>query len=295
MELATSMNVLFDMERVTAVEAVERLAAVGFRRLDFNFVDWCYPDSPFVGSDWRRWLEAVRERAEKLGVRFTQAHGPIFDKWADTARTRWLTSLSPRSVEGAAMLNVPWIVFEPETATGPFDRAHLEALRERNLTWFDPLVDVAEREGLGLALENVTDLGGATRGTRRRYCGVTAELIGLVDAFDGDHVGICWDVGHAHIQRLDQPAALRAIGPRLKAVHIQDNNGEADQHLLPYAVPPGQGIDWPAIVAALDAIDYHGDFTLEVGGAISRYPDTLRDAALQHAHAIGTYLLRQRG
>lgn len=290
MQLSTSVNV-FDPRRTTALDAIKRLAAAGFRHLDFNFVDWCYPGSPFVGDDWQAWVQGIRARADALGLRLTQAHGPIFDKWTGDERCVWLTDLCHRSIRGAAMLDVPWIVFEPETRPGPFDAAHLTHLCQRNLDWFAPLLRTAEPLGVGLALENTNDPGATSRGARRWYSAIPAELIDLVDGFSSDRVGICWDVGHAHIQRLDQPSALAAVGDRLKAIHVQDNDGQADQHLIPYTVAPGHGVDWPALVQALRHIDYGGDFTYEVGGAVRRVPDPMRDALLRYMVELGAWLL----
>ena len=88
MEPSTSINVLFEPDQISASEAVERLAAVGFQRLDFNFCDWCFIGSPFVGDGWDAWVREVGRRADELGVRFTQAHGPIFPKFEDSDRCR---------------------------------------------------------------------------------------------------------------------------------------------------------------------------------------------------------------
>ena len=290
MEVSTSINVLFEPERISAVGAVERLAAAGFERLDFNFCDWCFVSSPFISDRWEAWVQGVRRRAGELGVRFTQAHGPIFQKFEDSERCRWLTSLSHRAIKAAGVLGIPWIVFEPETLAGAFDPVHLGVVRQRNLDWFAELLRTAEGEGVGLALENVNDLAARSRGARRFYGSTPAELVDLVDGFGGANVGNCWDTGHAHIQRLDQPAALRAVGNRLKALHVQDNNGESDQHLLPYSVSAGQGIDWPPLLAALQEISYAGDLTLEVAQAIRPLPDLLRDSAMRHALRIAKYL-----
>jgi len=198
-----------------------------------------------------------------------------------------MTELSHRSLRAAGRLGIPWVVFEPETDRGAWDSAHLEQLRRRNQEWFGPLLKTAEQTGTGLALENCTDLHARHRGISRWYGSVPAELIALVDGFEHPRVGICWDTGHAHIQGLVQGQALRALGPRLKALHIQDNNGNDDQHLAPHfgTVP------WPEIMMALRNIGYVGDFTYEIHNFIRPLPDALRDEALRLTVAIGRDLL----
>jgi sugar phosphate isomerase/epimerase len=290
MKLSTSLNVLFDPKQVSACQAVQRLARAGFEVLDFNFTDWCYNDSPFVADNWRAWVEEIGRCAADCGVVFTQCHGPIFHKFDDSERQRHLTALSHRSLEAAGMLGISWVVFEPETDHGAWDAAHLEDLKSRNVEWFSALLPTAEASNVGIALENCTDVHANGRGISRWYGSVPAELIALIDAFENPRVGACWDTGHAQIQRVDQGAALRALGKRLKALHIQDNDGKADQHLLPYY---GR-VKWPEIVQALRDIEFSGDFTYEVHNSIRVLPDELRDEALQFAVSIGKQVLNQK-
>lgn len=287
MELSTSLNVLFDPQKVTAIRAIERLADAGFRALDFNFVDWIFDGSPFIDDGWRTWLGDIRRRADELGLRFSQAHGPIFNKFEASERAKWLTAMSHRSIDGAAILGSGWVVFEPETLCGAFDRTHVERINQLNLDWFGALLQTAKESGVGIAIENTTDIFQLEGGHGRAYCSVPAELIELVDAFDDALVGICWDTGHAHIQHLDQGKAIRSMGRRIKATHIQDNDGRSDQHLLPFHGSVG----WPDIVSALRAIQYDGDFTYEIHNSIRPLPDALRDPALRFAVDVGHYLL----
>lgn len=291
MELSTSLNVLFDPQRVTAIRAIERLACAGFNVLDFNFVDWVFDGSPFIDLGWETWLKDIRRRADELGLRFSQAHGPIFNKFDTSERTKWLTAMSHRSIEGASILGSRWVVFEPETLAGAFDRAHLEHIRRLNLEWFGALLPTAEKFDVGIAIENNADIFQLEGGVGRSYCSVPAELIELVDSFDDNSVGICWDTGHAHIQHLDQGKAIRAMGRRLRATHIQDNDGRSDQHLLPFY----GNIDWPAIINALKAIPYEGDLTYEIHNSVLPLPDALRDPALRLAADVGHYLMNISG
>jgi sugar phosphate isomerase/epimerase len=61
-----------------------------------------------------------------------------------------------------------------------------------------------------------------------------------------DDIGVCLDVGHAHIDG-NLPAALAALAPRLRTAHLHDNHGERDAHLW-----PGEGtIDFDAVFARL--------------------------------------------
>ncbi len=289
MRLSISMNV-FEPREVTVEQAMRRLKEAGFEVLDFNFCDWLFDGSPFVGEGWREWVEDISKAAKRLGLEFSQAHGPIFDKFAEDEKARWMTQMSHRTLHACALLGVKWCVFEPQTFPGAFDDEHLKALKQRNLDWFGELLKTAEKVGVGIAIENAADRVPPQKGYRRVYGSLPAELVELVDALNSEFIGICWDTGHAHIQRLPQREALKVLGKRLKATHIQDNDGISDQHLLPFHGT----IDWREVVGALYEIGYEGDFTFEIHNFVRPLPDPLRDEAIRYAMRVGTFLLGLR-
>ena len=64
-----------------------------------------------------------------------------------------------------------------------------------------------------------------------------------------DNIGVCLDLGHAHIT-VGVAHAIATLGNRIVSVHVHDNHGVKDEHLW-----PGDGsIDWPAAAAALKAL-----------------------------------------
>lgn len=92
--------------------------------------------------------------------------------------------------------------------------------------------------------------------------GPTADgdvLLDLANRFPGTRVGICLDVGHAHMEG-NAVALVRKCGERLLHVHASDNRGDRDDHLV-----PGRGsVPWKGVVEALGEIGYGGAFTLEL-------------------------------
>ena len=50
-----------------------------------------------------------------------------------------------------------------------------------------------------------------------------------------------------------------ALGDRLQALHIHDNDKRLDSHEIPFSMK----IDFPPIIKALHDIGYKGEFTLE--------------------------------
>lgn len=89
------------------------------------------------------------------------------------------------------------------------------------------------------------------------------ELIRIADATGADNVALCLDTGHANISGVDNPSFIRRAGPRLQALHIADNLGHNDDHMLPY----GRGtVKWKEVMKALREVAYHGLFNFEVPG-----------------------------
>ncbi|HHV60077.1 MAG TPA: hypothetical protein GXX49_07275 [Clostridiaceae bacterium] len=95
-------------------------------------------------------------------------------------------------------------------------------------------------------------------------------------------------MGHAQVNKINQPEAPRYIGKRLKATHVHVNYGETDEHLLPFY----GSIDWREVMNALKDIDYEEDFAYEVHRFFDVLPDgEFRDDLLKFAYKLGQYLL----
>jgi sugar phosphate isomerase/epimerase len=93
-----------------------------------------------------------------------------------------------------------------------------------------------------------------------------------VDRYPADRVGVCLDLGHAHIEE-NALSAVREAGPRLIHVHASDNRGEKDEHLV-----PGKGaIPWDDVAKALRKTGFDGPFTVEIRDCTRGENPTYRD------------------
>ena len=86
------------------------------------------------------------------------------------------------------------------------------------------------------------------------------------------------DSGHAKLERnYDRSEEyLDRLGPKLLHVHLSENDGTADQHLLLGAAPRST-TDWPQHVKMLKATGYDGTITLEVFSPQKEYLLLSRD------------------
>ncbi len=97
-----------------------------------------------------------------------------------------------------------------------------------------------------------------------------AELLKLIEAVGAENLGICFDTGHLALTRERTPEKgqtdrefIRQAADRLRALHITDNDGSRDQHLLPFE---GGKVDWPGVMRGLREVGYGGLFNFEIPG-----------------------------
>ena len=240
-----------------AETAAERLAKLGYEGIDMGFDYWTFDGSPFLADDYLDWAKSLRSRADAVGVPYTHAHAPGEADNFDYA---------VRSIRAASVLGARYLVVHPvfRDKNGNTINTKLRFLSV-NADAIRKLLPVAEECGVVLLSENI--LWGASADPR-----IIADLVKCVDS---PWFGWCFDVGHAYCQGYAPSVLTRCcVAPR--SVHIQDNDGTGDGHLI-----PGDGtIDWNDFIRSLKAVGYLGDCVLEAHHQSLEAPDDQRDAIL---------------
>ena len=127
-----------------------------------------------------------------------------------------------------------------------------EEIDARNLEVLRRICAQTPELKIRICLENLT-----------RTSGNVESLVSLVDRLPPERFGICLDTGHLNLCGRNQREFILKAAHRLHALHIADNEGERDQHMMPF----GRGnVDFFEVVAALREVDYHGLFNLEIPG-----------------------------
>jgi len=112
-------------------------------------------------------------------------------------------------------------------------------------------------------------------------------MLKVISTVDRSNVGICLDTGHAHLAGLRVSEFILRAGDRLKALHINDNTGHTDDHILPY----GKGtIDWEEVMRALQFTGYDGLFNFEVPGE-DKCPKSVRALKLDYALRLAKLMI----
>jgi sugar phosphate isomerase/epimerase len=137
-------------------------------------------------------------------------------------------------------------------------------LGERTDSWSQRSIEYAQT-----ALEHLGAFA-SPLGVRLLVENLTSEpttpehLITILEMGHLNNVGICLDLGHAHMT-VGIPEAIATLGERIASVHVHDNHGMKDEHLW-----PGDGtIDWPATTTALKALKAEPATVLEISQTLS--------------------------
>ncbi len=291
MKLSTSTNlfssVMKNGELLSMLDRITRCYKAGFDVIDINFCPY-KGDFGFLGkNNWEETVNKMNEIKEELSLEYTQSHIPFYGALEpfcfDNPNREWMEEMVRRSIVASGMLGVKWAVMHPGTAVD--SNCSRSISKQRNIEYFAPWIEFAEKHNVGIAIENMADL--PNHKIVRRYGSDPEELCDLVDYFNSENVGVCWDTGHANLMYYEQSISLKVIGSRLKALHINDNHNKDDDHLIPFY----GNIEWNSIMRTLKEIKYDGDFTYEIQGHVQTLPDGLVDEIAIHAINIGNYLL----
>lgn len=291
MRLGTSTNLLFgrpDGTRTPLTETLEKVSAAGFKVFDLNFYDWSLPGSPFLTDDWKAWIHEVAQKTQDLGIEFGQCHAYFYgflNPNMSEEQRGYHDMLQKRSFECCSILNAHTCVLHPETSYK--DINIVKNSYEANRIFFEERLEILEKEGLKLAIENMCDYGIAPK---RKFCAYPEELVEFVDTFKTDSVGICWDFEHADIMGQNQREALLHIGKRLIATHVSDTYSKTDNTLM-HVLPLTGTVNWQEVMTTLREIDYQGDFCYEVHNYMNRLPDSVIPTGLRLAYEIGEHLM----
>jgi sugar phosphate isomerase/epimerase len=95
-----------------------------------------------------------------------------------------------------------------------------------------------------------------------------------------DRVGVCLDLGHAHMT-VGVPEAIATFGARIVSVHVHDNHAVKDEHLW-----PGDGtIDWPGTAKTLKDLATPPATVIEIASALHDASDAL-SARMERSFAL---------
>ena len=246
-------------------DSIRRAAEYGFGVVDLCMCPVQREEVALCLDDcWEEIAYGIRNEAEKCGIRIVQSHLPYptrkksRDAFGPEAELNdRFRELVRRCIRISEIAGVKWAVAHP--VFGSDGLLHgIRDVQRYNHRVYDEFVDLAARHNVGIAFENMCD---AAPGARS-FCVTADELCDFVDSYnDPSVVGVCWDFGHANrTYPEDQSAALRYLSKRLRATHVDDNDGKDDLHLIPYHGT----VKWNDLMPILAEIGYDGPLIFEI-------------------------------
>ena len=220
------------------------------------------------GSDvFEQELLCVKEN----GLRIESVHAPFHmmnELWTDTDPVKSLIKLHG-AIDSCSNYAIKTLVVHPTDTTAP------PPVSEVGKTYFRGLIRYAKSMNVDLAFENIE---------RPEY------LDTIFGECDDTNVKLCYDLGHENCFSKGSDV-LGKYGERLKALHIHDNDGNSDQHAIPF----DGNIDMDRFVSKLKDLEYYGMITLEVMRDRSDlYDDMTDEQFLAKAFEAGKKLFEMR-
>ena len=271
------------MQRAYGYEdGVRALKRIGFDAYDFTMFDMAeQPDDPMTRADFSETCRSLRKAADEAGILCNQTHAPFPSRKADDAAWNGVIfDYLARSVEITSLLGGNVCVIHPCNDYTAKQNAEL---------LYRPLEKHARKFGVKIALENMWNFSRQANKAVPCACSTAEDFLKHLDLLDPEYFVACLDIGHAEMLGDCVSAAelIRALGPRLQALHVHDNDRAHDWHTFPYA----GNIDWEPVYAALREIRYAGELTFEAGLGIMKFPPELQYDATVLLHAIGRYMI----
>lgn len=273
----------------------------------FNAVDLGFPGAP-VGKWVKEGLapsgfydkpmeeiyahyKPIKEAGEKYGVEFFQAHAP-FPIWAKDREdiNEYMQKALNICFEMCGYLGVRHLVVHSIT------RSTKEKEFAINLELYRKMIPMAKKYNVIVCLENL--FVGFGSHMIEGSCANVSEACWYIDTLNKDageeRFGFCLDVGHANLMGRDLREYIKALDQRLKVLHIHDNDGRTDSHMMPYSQTYSGGVnfytDWEGFLAGLRDIHYDGALSFETFRVLEVIPKEVRPDALRMIASIGRYM-----
>ncbi len=228
---------------------VDFFETVGLGAIDMSFESLSrYEDS------WESVLYSAALKAKSKGIDLPVCHLSFYmpDPSNAALMAKYTRELF-RGIDAARLMGIPRAVVHPisfyssEKTYGDWVRA--------NMAFLKPVVEYARDKGVRLCVENMPSEKQAPDNHLYGSCALNvsalAEKLGI---------GVCWDVGHANISGYKQSEQMEILKDKIEVLHIHDNGGQKDAHLIPF----DGSIDWNDVAKGIKNSDFCGILDVEV-------------------------------
>lgn len=235
----------------TQEEAILHIKKAGFKYIDYSFGKDFRNNMGIAGSNPKEYLEKIKSFAEENGVKFVQSHAPMGKPLVKDENYDSFIEANKKCIEACGVLGIENLVVHSGYDTG----LTKEETFLQNKDFYYKLLPVAEKYGVNILTENFNKMWDPNT----FWIDNATDMRALIDLVDHPLFHCCWDTGHANLQEMSQYDELKIIGNDVYALHIQDNFGNDDHHIMPYF----GSMNLDSVMHGLKDIGYNGYFTFE--------------------------------
>ncbi|NOZ63718.1 MAG: sugar phosphate isomerase/epimerase [Caldiserica bacterium] len=198
----------------------------------------------------RRYIQRFASLIEKYELAPYAIHTPIHPEWSISIPDEELRFLALREIkkciESVSSLEIQIAVIH---AGGPYRNENEDLQLEKTTNSLLRLLEFSYPKGIQIVVENSIP-------------GVIGDKLEHMERLRDslpEEIGFCIDTGHAYNTGV-LASIFKALGKRIKHLHLQDTFLGKDAHLI-----PGEGeLSWEEIMLQLREIDYSGVLLLEI-------------------------------
>ena len=274
-----------------ANEALSFIRSCGFDAIDYHF-EGLYSYSEIISGkknpvydlplhELIEYYTPLKNAMKANGISISQAHGisPFYVPGNDDVN-EYLYSVMEKIFEVCRFLECPYIVQHPPRDLTPTEIIEISK----------PLIPSAIRTGVKICLENMFVEG--ENGKLLPYFDAddACYIIDTLNDIAGSQVfGFCYDIGHANITERNLYDDVCTYADRLFCLHIHENDGHSDRHLIPYTQANSRPTDWEGFINGLIKIGYKGPINCEVHPALNIVPSELLENTLKFIAGVCGY------
>jgi sugar phosphate isomerase/epimerase len=239
---------------------VEHIADAGFDTIDI----WSGRPHAYRRDYSEKQLTLIAQRIKELDLDVS-SFLPAFYRYPyslsspnDIVRTDSIRYMQ-ECMDNAVALESPILLIVPERS---LEDQEVNDAYERLIDSIIQICEYAEQYPIRLGLEAVNHFVSDMVRTAR-------EAMQVIELIDHEKLGVVIDTGHIHLSGESIADAVRIPGERLLQVHVNDNDGEHQQNLV-----PGAGtFPFDRLITELREVGYSGVLTAELGYHYTFDPD----------------------
>ncbi len=257
-------------QKMSLAECFDLAAKAGFDAVEINFALEGDLSPAASASD----IQAIGKRARQAGIQISGVcsflYWPYALTSADPERRAKGLELAGQMIRAAQLLEtenllvvpgavyIPWLKEMEPVPNDVCDRRAREAVRK--------LIPQAEKAGICLNMENIF---------ANAFLFSPQEMVEFVDSFQSDRVRVHFDTGN--IMQYQFPEHwIPILGKRIQNIHFKEfSKRGSDFNLEAFRTLLDGTTNWPAVMSALDAVDYRGYLTFEYFHPFDHWPESL--------------------